>query len=213
MIRTWHEIPARPLIPTGEYQLWLAWLDKEDPDPLRRTLSEDELNRAGRLLDRQTAERFTVGRGILRAILGRYLSRRPQELTFAYGPKGKPALAGDLAGRLSFNVAHAAGLAIFAIAHGCEVGVDVEQIHPLSDLDATASIILSAKELAEFKTLPAAGKLEHFFTVWTCKEAILKASGTGFSGPVKEIFATFSRPDQLTLLTPAEGFKGALACL
>jgi 4'-phosphopantetheinyl transferase len=213
IIRHWSEIPERPLLPAGECQLWQAWLDEENPDSFRGLLSEDERIRAGRLRGLRGADRFTVGRGILRSIIGRYLSRRPEELIFAYGVNGKPMLMGDVHGRLSFNVSHAGSLAIFVIVSGFEVGVDVEEIYPISDLEATASIIMSDDELAEFKGLPASVKLDRFFTTWTSKEAILKAFGDGFHGPVKDALKTFSQPDRLILFQPAEGFKGALACV
>ncbi len=216
-IRNWRELPERPSLPAGEPQLWLAWLDEESPDSFRGFLSEDERLRAGRLRGPRGADRFTVGRGILRSILGRYLSHRPNELVFAYGSNGKPTLAGGLQGQLSFNVSHSGSLAVLVIASGLEVGVDVEEVHPVSNLDATASIFLSPDEFAEFKALPINAKPERFFTLWTCKEAVLKAIGSGFTGPAKDILATFCQPDmkseRLTLLNPAEGFKGALACL
>ena len=226
MIRHWSDIPKRPLLAAGECQLWLAWLDEEDPDSLRGFLSEDERLRAGRLRGPRSADRFTAARGILRQLLGCYLACRPESLVFLYGPLGKPELAGESQMGLSFNVSHSGGLAVFAIANGLEVGVDIEEIHPVSDLEATASIFLSQDELAEFEALPADGKLERFFTLWTYKEAVLKALGYGFTNPARDILGTFCQPDQqgtvqnvtvqnkrLTLLTPAQGFKGALVCL
>jgi 4'-phosphopantetheinyl transferase len=226
MIRPWSDLPQRLVLPAGDCQLWLAWLDEEVPASFRGFLSEDELLRAGRLRNSRSADRFTVGRGILRALLGWYLESRPERLVFSYGPHGKPELAGGLQKRLSFNVSHSGSLAVFAVANGFEVGVDVEEIHPINDLKATASIFLSPDELAEFEALPAATKMERFYTLWTCKEAILKALGSGFSSPVSNILETFRQPGskgvghigffenkRLTMLDPAEGFKGALACL
>jgi 4'-phosphopantetheinyl transferase len=223
MIRHWRDIPERPLLAVGKCKLWQAQLDEEDPDSFRGFLSKDECVRAGRLRSPRSADRFTVARGILRTLLGRYLALRPERLVFSYGPHGKPELAGGLQKLLSFNVSHSGDLALFAIANGFEVGVDVEEIHPVSDLEATASIFLSSDELAEFNALPASRKLERFYTIWTSKEAILKALGSGFSSPVKDILATFCQPNlkdgwqnaifdnkRLTLLNPAKGFKGAL---
>jgi 4'-phosphopantetheinyl transferase len=217
MISHWSDLPERPFPPAGECHLWLAWLDEEDPDTLRGYLSEDERLRANRLRSSRSAERFTVARGILRTILSRSLACEPERLVFSYGSHGKPELADGLKAKLSFNVSHSGRLAIFAVANGFKVGVDIEEIHPISDLEATASIFLSADELAGLKALPAERKLERFFTLWTCKEAILKACGYGFTGPDTDIFATDFSPclkgERLTMLDPAKGFKGALACL
>ncbi|MFH1524313.1 MAG: 4'-phosphopantetheinyl transferase superfamily protein [Chloroflexota bacterium] len=213
MIKHWGEIPERPLLAPGDCQLWMAWLDTEDPDSFRSSLSEDERARAARLRSSQSVKRFTVTRGILRKVLSRYLTCRPGSLVFSYGPHGKPELAGKPQPRLSFNVSHSGSLAIFAIANGVEIGVDIEEIHPISDLDATASIFLSPEELAEFKSLPANSKLARFFTLWTCKEAVLKAIGSGFAEPQITVQNTILQNKRLTLLTPAQGFRGALACL
>jgi 4'-phosphopantetheinyl transferase len=217
VIRHWSDLPERPFPSAGECRLWLAWLDEEDPDALRGCLSEDERLRAKRLCSPRSTDRFTVARGILRTILSRSLACKPERLVFSYGPQGKPELAYGLKVKPSFNVSHSGGLAIFAVANGFEVGVDIEEIHPISDLEATASIFLSTDELADFESLPPERRLERFFTLWTCKEAILKACGSGFAGPDIDIMATGSSPcligERLTMLDPAKGFKGALACL
>jgi 4'-phosphopantetheinyl transferase len=226
MVRHWRELPERPLLAAGDCQLWLARLDEEDPDAWRGLLSEEELLRTGRLRSPRSADCFTVARGILRYLLGRYLTYTPERLVFSYGPHGKPELAGGLQARLAFSVSHSSDLAVFAIANGFEVGVDIEEIHPVSNMESTASIFLSPDELVEFEALPSAMKPERFFTLWTCKEAILKALGSGFTGSVKDILARFcqSNPEgdgqysilenkRLILLKPAEGYQGALACL
>ncbi len=226
MIRNWHELPERPLLYPGHHQLWMAWLDEENPGDFYGLLSEDERIRSGRLRSPQIVHRFIAARGILRILLSSYVGYRPENLVFSYGLHGKPDLAGGLKAGLSFNVSHSGGLAVFAIAKELKIGVDIEEIHPVKDLEAAASIFLSPNELEEFQAMPADEKLEQFFKIWTCKEAILKASGEGFSGPVKNILARFclqerndkkniysSKNMRLTLLDPFEGFTGALACL
>jgi 4'-phosphopantetheinyl transferase len=226
MINDWSNFPGQACLPEGESQTWIAWLDKEEPHAYWGFLSEDECLRARRFRDARSADRFTIARGILRSLLAGYLSSSPGQLVFSYGTNGKPELTGDLQGKMKFNVSHSGNLAIFAFANGLDVGVDIEEIHAISDLEGTAAMILSADELIEFKALPPDRKLERFFTIWTCKEAILKAFGSGFKGPVQGVLTSFcqsqpildgrndiSENKQLTLFTPAEGFKGALACL
>jgi 4'-phosphopantetheinyl transferase len=226
MINDWSNIPDQARLAEGESQIWSAWLDKEDPNAFWGFLSEDERLRSRRFRDSLNADRFTISRGILRTLLAGYLSSRPGQMDFSYGTYGKPELTGDLHGKLKFNISHSGNLAIFAIANGLDVGVDIEEIHAMSDLEGTAAMILSSDELVEFKALPPNRKLERFFTIWTCKEAILKAFGSGFNGPVQDVLTTFcqSKPmedgqndisenKQLTLFTPAEGFKGAMARL
>jgi 4'-phosphopantetheinyl transferase len=212
-IRNWRELSEQPVLNPGECQLWLAWLDQEDANAFRNFLSDEECARAERLRSPVGADRFTVARGILRQLLGRYLDCKPESLTFSYGSHGKPALAGEWQSRFSFNLSHSGGLAIFAIANGLEVGVDIEEIHPVSDLDATASVFLAPDELSQFKALPLDGKLDRFFGLWTCKEAVLKALGSGFAEPRETTKDLYFQCEHLTLLNPAQGYRGALACL
>src|SRR5579859_663293 len=79
---------------------------------LRATLAVDELERADRFYFQRDRERFAAGRGILREILGHYLATPPKRLTFSYNEYGKPYLAGDHAGVLSFNLSHSGSTAL-----------------------------------------------------------------------------------------------------
>src|SRR5258708_512758 len=75
------------------------------PDELRALLSADEMERADRFYAPRDRMRFVAARGILRALLGRYLSSAPQSLVFAYNEFGKPSLAFGY-DALRFNLSH-----------------------------------------------------------------------------------------------------------
>jgi 4'-phosphopantetheinyl transferase len=226
MIKYWNDIPERLHLINTEGHLWLANLDEEDPNNFLGFLSDDERVRAGRLVDHRKSTRFTIARGILRVLLGHYLSCSPERLVFSNGIHGKPRLSGRFRGKLSFNISHSEDLAIFAIAKGIEVGVDIEKIHSVGNIETTATFFLSPEESDKFKALPGGRKLEQFFTLWTCKEAVLKVLGSGFNTPDNGILATFEQHEQaddrndnifkdkrLTIINTPMGFKGALACL
>ena len=82
----------------------------------RATLSVDERARADRFHFDRDRRRYIVARGVLRAIIDRYLDLKPEHVTFDYGPQGKPRLspASDQI-PLHFNVAHSHELALYAI--------------------------------------------------------------------------------------------------
>src|SRR3712207_5217786 len=108
--------------------VWRAGLDASPValQQYRATLAPEERERADRFYFERDRTRFTVARGVLRAILGRYLRLEPARLRFRYQPYGKPEL--DISERplpLRFNVSHSAGLALYAVAPDREVGVDV----------------------------------------------------------------------------------------
>lgn len=67
-----------------------------------------------------------------------------------------------------------------AVAPG-PVGVDLEIVEPLSDLDRVAARAFSLRELARWRALETPERLGAFYASWTCKEATLKAMSTGLS--------------------------------
>src|SRR5207237_1874899 len=116
----------------------------------------------------------------LRKTLAEYLSVRPHDLSFTYGPFGKPALPPRLDGtRLEFNLSHSGDMAVLAISRGPAVGVDVEQVIRVSELDSIASRFFSASEKAALNAVPAHARDSAFYSCWTRKEAFLKALGDG----------------------------------
>src|SRR5882757_8359260 len=78
------------------------------------TLSSDELDRANRYRFDKDRQRFVIGRGLLRHLASRYLNISPNELSFVYGPFGKPSLGADHP--LEFNVSHSGNLIVYAFA-------------------------------------------------------------------------------------------------
>jgi 4'-phosphopantetheinyl transferase len=148
----------------------------------------DERMRAERFQFEQDRQRFIIGRGLLRTILSYYLGIEPGRLQFCYGMYGKPALA-EMAGTstLRFSLAHAHGLALYAVTCVREVGMDLEHIRPIAETEQIVDRYFSDREKAAFRALAADKKQEAFFTYWTCKEAYLKASGEGLTRPLNQI--------------------------
>ncbi len=178
----------------GEVHIWRWDLDREAAQPA--LLSEDERARAGRFVFEQDAQRWAACRTGLRVTLGRYLDLAPQSLEFTLGPWGKPGLHGC---PLRFNVSHSGGAALLAVAWRREVGVDLERIslervsRALSP-EELALQVLSGRELAWLWDQSFDQREAAFLTLWTAKEAYVKAIGQGLSFPLT----------RLTLLPNAE---------
>jgi 4'-phosphopantetheinyl transferase len=214
-----------------EIHVWRAELDQPEAtvERLGQTLSPDEQERAQRFVLERVRTRFVVGRGLLRAILAGYLGRPPHRLRFAYGERGKPALAPAESTSLRFNVSHSADVVLFAVARRREVGVDVERLRPMPRAERIAERFFSVPERQALAALPEARKVEGFFTCWTRKEAYIKARGDGLGHPLDQ-FAVTIAPDEpvrlsavgdgdateiarwsLTGLPPGPGYVAALA--
>lgn len=155
---------------------------------LERILSSDEKERANRFRFDHLQKSFVVARGALRVLLGRYLGVSPASVQFIYGAAGKPGLTEPVS--LQFNASHSGGLAVFAFTAGCEIGVDVEQIRPMPDMQNIADRFFCAEEAAELMTLSGNQRTHAFFLCWTRKEAYIKATGEGLSAPLDEFRVT-----------------------
>ena len=156
-------------------------------------LAADEKDRAARFRFDRHRSSFMIARGTLRHLLGRYLDADPASLRFDYGSKGKPVLVSNA--DINFNVTHSGGLAAFAFTAGCELGIDLEDIRPLTGMESTANRFFCAEEAAEILSLPPGEREAAFFRCWTRKEAYIKATGDGLSAPLNEFRVTVS-PDE-----------------
>jgi 4'-phosphopantetheinyl transferase len=63
------------------------------------------------------------------------------------------------------------------------VGVDIECVTDIPDLNALTAFALSRAEQANLSMRPTAERLEAFLSLWTMKEAFLKMTGDGLLRP------------------------------
>lgn len=173
--------------------VWRARLDPPD-DSLMAVLSPEERERAARFHFERDRSRFAMGRGYLRALLGRYVGCAPEQIVFRYGQRGKPSLAADATG-LEFNAAHSHDVALFAFALGAPVGVDVELVRPGPAEEGIADRFFSPLEAEALRSLPEAERREAFFRCWTRKEAFVKANGEGLTYGLDQFTVSLS-PDE-----------------
>jgi 4'-phosphopantetheinyl transferase len=219
-------------LPPGEIHLWAVALDPapSQVELLASSLATDERQRAERFHFERHRRQYQVGRGALRALLGGYLGSAARDVAFTYGPRGKPFLAGPAAaaGGLSFNLSNSHELALVGFLRGPEIGVDVEHLKPMSDLEQIAERFFSESERVALRGLPAALKHQGFFNCWTRKEAYLKAVGEGLAAPLDSFDVTLvpGEPPRMLILRgdaeragrwffrcfrPADDYVGALA--
>lgn len=180
--QVWLPPPADLAVTGDEVHVWRAWLDRPacHVKDMQRILSADELDRAACFRFEKDHWRFVVARALLRAILSRYLNVEPDQLRFRTGDHGKPSLTPAFAqAALHFNLSHSDGLALYAVARGREVGIDVERVCPIAEADQIIERLFSASEKAAFRTHPDNSRQELFFTCWARKEAYAKARGEG----------------------------------
>ncbi len=170
----------------GEVHLWRLELDQKEAhkEAHFEVLPEDERARAGRFHSELDKRRWMTGRAVLRVILGRYLGAAPETLRFQNGPWGKPGLPGC---PLRFNLSHSGGAALLAVAWQHEVGVDIEARGRHFSPEELAPQVLSLRERAWLREHAPEERRRAFLTLWTAKEAYVKATGQGLSFPLPRL--------------------------
>lgn len=164
-------------------------------------LSDEERRRAKRFVFIRDRRRFVAARGLLRVILARYLACKPEDLVFRYDAYGRPELEQESGpGELRFNVSHAFERAVFVVSSNRQIGVDVEHVRPIPEVEAIMRSAFSAGEQARWRALPEEQKQKAFFRGWTRKEAYLKAVGVGLSHPLNRVEVTFALDEPARLL-------------
>ncbi|NJO33375.1 MAG: 4'-phosphopantetheinyl transferase superfamily protein [Rhodospirillales bacterium] len=147
-------------------------------------LSDAERRQASHMTNQSARHEFVTARALLRQLLSRHTGEPAGTIEFAAGPCGKPALRG--AHGVHFNLSHSHGMALVAVA-SAEVGIDIERIDKDVDYDDIAETMFSAAEIGMLRSAPASRRGEVFFSIWTRKEAYLKATGLGLSSNLPEI--------------------------
>ena len=165
----------------------------------------------------------------MRQVLAAYLEVAPDQLEFDYGVRGKPALrARPGSNWLRFNVAHSEELALVGVANGSDLGIDVEYARPMPDALSIAEHYFSLPERTALRSAEGETRQHTFFTYWTRKEAVLKATGDGLSLPLDQVDVAWTCADaphrvevqdlsgtrhrlHVLDLEPAPGYVGALA--
>jgi 4'-phosphopantetheinyl transferase len=109
-----------------------------------------------------------------------------------------------------FNASHSGGLALFAITLDREIGVDIEHVRPMRDLEGIAARFFSTRETADLMSLPEDQREEGFFRCWTRKEAYIKAIGDGLSVPL-DSFAVSLEPGEAARMIQLGGSAGRAA--
>ena len=218
----WIEPESWPALPDDEVHVWLALI------PSARTrlnewvqiLSAEEGERAKRFRFDEHRERSQITRGLLRSLLGQYLGRTPQELSFAYNAHGKPEVKNC---GVHFNTSHSGDYATFAFTRAGAVGVDIEKLRDdITRRDQIAEKHFAPGERAQLQAVPEQKRPRAFFDLWTRKEAFVKARGDGLFSGLNQFEVCLGEPHVVNIsgeaaidwwmsaLPEIEGYSGAV---
>jgi 4'-phosphopantetheinyl transferase len=195
----------------AEVQLWSIDIDPANHEPaeLLSLLSGDEKDRAKKFRFEKHRHRWIASRAMLRVILSEITRQTPESIIFKYGENDKPHIDCDEGQTCwHFNLTHSADIALVAVTSIGPVGIDVEKVQPLSDVDAVVKRFFSLVEQDVFGELNDDDRLNAFYSCWTRKEAYLKALGCGISSPTDKFDVAFL-PNSEPQILAIDGDKSA----
>ncbi len=133
--------------------------------------------------------------------MGSYLDLTARNVRLFSATNKKPFIDGQNGpSSIHFTCSHSADWGLIAVARNRELGVDIECHGTLTNVNQLAEICLSRNEIIEFSKFAEDAKTKCFFDAWTCKEAFVKAIGTGLSYPLKEITVSMQTNQPVKIL-------------
>lgn len=167
-----------PPLLKGEIHLWTASLvpSMEKIERLRSFLSPEETRKASHFKYERKQHGYIITQAVLRVLISAYLDIKPADVILIASKKGKPFLINEPS--LFFNNSNSHEICVYAFSRDAEVGIDIEKIRELPDIDQLIEKNLTSREKAYFLK-NSDHKLSLFFQFWTFKESYLKAIGEG----------------------------------
>lgn len=156
---------------------------------LTQVLVSEEEHRRSEIMEEMTSRRFLASRRLTRAMFSRLLGLDPNEFDIGIDQHGKPYLPDR---EYHFSIAHSGEIVAVAVSR-FEIGVDLEPERSLDHL-ALAKRFFSSEEASwiERHSDPS-----HFFRLWTCREAAVKADGRGLAQLLGQTSVLATPPDEM----------------
>lgn len=181
-------------------QLWYAYPSDvaavESEAACAALLSNEERERAARFHFERHRREYLASHALARNALSHAHPLPPQGWSYSVNAYGKPSPLPECG--LRFNQSNSVELAVCLVAPagaptkvGSEVGVDVEAFSRAEQIVPLAPKIFSLAEQAQLNALPATELPQRALSLWTLKEAYIKARGMGLALPLRGISFLF----------------------
>lgn len=133
-------------------------------------LSADEIEKSKRFVHDHDRKSYLVRKFFLRTLLAKYGSTDPQNIRFYTSENKKPGIDG-----IEFNVSHSGNFVAIALS-STKIGIDIERVDEAFEFK---KLLPSCFNKQESDFISSGDALSNFYTLWTRKEALLKATGEG----------------------------------
>jgi len=168
------------------YQTALSWLSTEEMTRWRSFRFDKHRNE------------YLATRALIRTTLSNYYEIAPETWFFPRNSYGKPSAKPII--DLQFNLSNTLGLIVCLVSRNGSVGIDTEPLSRAEEIDSVATEYFSDLELTELNSLSSQARPDRSLSLWTLKEAYIKARGYGLSIPLDKFSFLFNKTDNLQLL-------------
>jgi len=176
-----------------------------------KMLPENERRKSERFRFEILRTRYIKGHYLLRLLLGQYLGIDFYNQEFNLNEYGKPSLQKEKeSNTINFNFSNSENICVYAFTKEGDLGIDIEKIHDLPDVDQIVERFFSPDEKKLFRSFPEDAKKTSFFKYWARKEALLKAMGVGLSIPLDEVNVLYADKDASRVFTKHNGTEWTL---
>ncbi|NVK72796.1 MAG: 4'-phosphopantetheinyl transferase superfamily protein [Oceanospirillaceae bacterium] len=153
--------------------------------PLVNSLNDIEKKRAAAFRLEHLREQYTFAHAFKREMLSYYYPlKKAPKWRFEHTLSGKPFINENIA----FNLSHSISSVVIALVDSSDknaIGVDMECFRDMADLESMIEIVCHPDERQHLNLCENRSK--GFFTIWTAKEALLKACGSGLINDLSSI--------------------------
>jgi 4'-phosphopantetheinyl transferase len=179
--------PQRLLALASGVELWACGLapTAEALASGARVLAPAERERAARFGTPLLRDRYIAGRAALRQLLGARLAVPPGAVDIRRGLRGRPYAEG--ASGLDFNISHTGAFAVIGMTTSGRIGVDVEHEGRQLNVAGVARKFMTTGEQIRLQALEPEERRRTLLQLWTCKEAMSKATGDALSAPFRQM--------------------------
>lgn len=148
-------------------------------------LSDSERQRIARFRTDALRNRYAAGHAALRLLIQARTGLRAEQQDHASDANGKPRIIGYPDVR--YNISHSGERTLIGIADGIDIGVDIERFRLIEDAQEIAQTLFTRRErrILQRATTSKTRSLR-FLSIWTRKEACVKAIAAGLKVPLDE---------------------------
>ncbi|WP_442588340.1 4'-phosphopantetheinyl transferase family protein [Pedobacter sp. AW31-3R] len=165
-----------------------------------KVVSAEELKKADKFIRIEDKRVYLVSRYMLRCLLARYIPQSPEKIQFSSMGNGKPILQKE---NIHFNVSHTKKYVLIGLCASV-LGVDMEYTDHHFDYLTVMDHCFNDQE--KVYILDSSTPLANFYTLWTRKEALLKATGEGLTDQLNQVSCLDTLQNRKGYLLKTESF-------